>query len=124
MPDCTELQNAVDASLAIIDGILANLDAELIVLQDRITALDECMMGEFETATMSRLDTIQSGLNSGKSKITEIKAAILNGEGTHPAIDEGGAGPAPDSGSGPGFDDGSDPGPAPDGDSGGSAAAP
>ena len=99
MPDCTELQNAVDAIVAIIDGNIAIFD-------ERVMALEQCLMGEFEQAAMNHLDSVQNKLKACVSRITEIKAAILNGEGTNPAIDEGGAGPAPD------------------GDSGGSAAAP
>jgi len=34
MPDCTELQRAVDASIAIIDGLVSQLDGELMLLLD------------------------------------------------------------------------------------------
>ena len=47
-PDCSELEIALYAQEAIVLDLIAQLDAALIELEDRATALEDCQNGVFE----------------------------------------------------------------------------
>lgn len=47
-PDCSEVEVALQAQEAIVLDLIAQLDAALIELEDRATALEDCQNGVFE----------------------------------------------------------------------------